>query len=240
MRTEPMVLMYHSVEPYVEDPYRITVSPLRFERQMRWMRRRGLRGVSVRELLAARAAGTDAGLVGLTFDDGYEDFVTRVMPVLARYGWTATVYIVAGALGGYNAWDSPGPRKDLMTGDDVRRAADAGIEIGSHSLSHCRLTGCTTSTLADEIGHSRIVLSDLTGLAIDGFCYPYGAAGVREVDMVRAAGYGYACAVGPGDLAGPLALPRTYIGDQDSAPRLYAKWIRHGLRHRRPSMDGAR
>jgi hypothetical protein len=51
--------------------------------------------------------------------------------------------------------------------------------------------------------------------------------------MVRAAGYGYACAVGPGDLAGPHALPRTYIGDKDSAPRLYAKWVRHGLRSRR-------
>jgi peptidoglycan/xylan/chitin deacetylase (PgdA/CDA1 family) len=160
--------------------------------------------------------------------------------LLARHGWTATVYIVAGALGGYNAWDTPGPRKDLMTADDVRRAADAGIEIGSHSLSHYRLTECTTSMLADEIGHSRLVLADITGVDIDGFCYPYGAAGVREVDMVRAAGYGYACAVGPGDLAGPHALPRTYIGDKDSAPRLYAKWIRHGLRSRRSTVDGAR
>ena len=240
MRTDPMVLMYHSVEPYAEDPYQITVSPPRFERQLRWLRRRGLRGVSVRELLAARAAGTAAGLVGLTFDDGYEDFVTRVMPQLARHRFTASVYIVAGALGGYNAWDTPGPRKDLMTADDVRRAADAGIEIGSHSLSHCRLTECATSTLADEIGHSRVVLSDLTGVDVDGFCYPYGAAGVREIDMVRAAGYGYACAVGPGDLAGPHALPRTYIGDKDSAPRLYAKWLRHGLRARQSTVDGVR
>jgi peptidoglycan/xylan/chitin deacetylase (PgdA/CDA1 family) len=235
-----MVLMYHSVEPYTEDPYRITVSPHRFERQLRWLRRRGLRGVAVRELLAARAAGTDAGLVGLTFDDGYENFVTRVMPQLRRYGWTATVYIVAGALGGYNAWDTPGPRKDLMTADDVRRAADAGIEIGSHSLSHCRLTQCRTSMLADEVGHSRIVLADLTGVDVDGFCYPYGAAGVREIDVVRAAGYTYACAVGPGALAGPHALPRTYIGNKDTAPRLYAKWLRHGLRNRRTAMDGAR
>src|SRR5918992_1358264 len=134
MRTEPMILMYHSVEPYTEDPYQITVSPQRFERQLRWMRRHGMRGVSMRELRAARAAGTAAGLVGLTFDDGYTDFVTRVMPLLARYGCSATVYIVAGALGGYNAWDTPGPRKNLMTADDVRRAADAGVEVGSHSL----------------------------------------------------------------------------------------------------------
>jgi len=40
-----MVLMYHSVEPYAEDPYQITVSPRRFERQLRWLRRRGLRGL---------------------------------------------------------------------------------------------------------------------------------------------------------------------------------------------------
>ena len=52
----PLVLMYHSVEPYQADPYLVTVSPPRFAQQMRWLARRGLRGVSIRDLLAARAA----------------------------------------------------------------------------------------------------------------------------------------------------------------------------------------
>jgi len=229
MATEPVILMYHSVEPYTEDPYRITVRPERFERQLRWLRRHGLRGVSMRDL---RAAPDPRGLVGLTFDDGYADFVTRVLPALRRYGFTATVYVVGGAVGGHNAWDADGPRKPLMTADDVRRIADAGVEVGSHSLTHPRLPAVDDRALQDEIGASRVALADLVGGPVDGFCYPYGAAGRREVAMVALAGYGYACAVGARTHAGPHALPRTYIGDSDSAPRLYAKWIRHSLRHR--------
>src|SRR5690349_1996761 len=114
------VLMYHSVEPYTTDPYQVTVRPERFAQQLRCLYRRGRRGVSMRELLAARST---RGLVGLTFDDGYADFVRHVMPALDRYGFTATVFVVAGALGGTNSWDEPGPRKALMSADEVRRAA---------------------------------------------------------------------------------------------------------------------
>src|SRR5262245_44542863 len=135
----PMVLMYHSVEPYTWDPYQVTVRPDRFNEQMRWLARRGLRGTSMRELLAAAREGRAKGLVGLTFDDGYADFTAHVMPVLTRYGFTATVFVIAGAMGGTNTWDEPGPTKALLTADEVRQVAEAGIEIGSHSVSHPRL-----------------------------------------------------------------------------------------------------
>ncbi|NED86362.1 polysaccharide deacetylase family protein, partial [Streptomyces sp. SID11233] len=84
------MLMYHSVSEVREDPYRVTVTPHRLERQLRWLRRRGLRGVCVATLLAARAAGRGEGLVGLTFDDGYADFLSHAVPLLHRYGCTAT------------------------------------------------------------------------------------------------------------------------------------------------------
>jgi peptidoglycan/xylan/chitin deacetylase (PgdA/CDA1 family) len=226
----PMVLMYHSVEPYTSDPYHVTVRPERFDRQLRWLRRRGLRGTSMRELLRS---GPDRRLVGLTFDDGYADFVSHVMPVLARYGFTATVFVIAGALGGANTWDHPGPRKFLMTADEVRYAAGAGIEIGSHSLTHQRLPDAGERVLADEVRGSRAILSELVGEDVDGFCYPYGAAGAREVDAVRAAGYGYACAVRPPVPGDRYAIPRAFIGDRDTSPRLFAKWARYRLTTRR-------
>ena len=83
--TPPLVLMYHSVIPYDHDPYLVTVSPLRLDRQFTWLRRQGLRGVSMRELLAARDRGAAQGLVGLTFDDGYADFADYVLPALRRH-----------------------------------------------------------------------------------------------------------------------------------------------------------
>jgi peptidoglycan/xylan/chitin deacetylase (PgdA/CDA1 family) len=225
----PLVLMYHSVQKYDADPYQITVHPERFDRQMRWLRRRGLRGVGMRELLRARQAGRGAGLVGLTFDDGYRDFVTEVLPALDRHGFTATVFVVAGGLGGHNVWDAPGPRKSLMTAADVRRVAGIGIEIGSHSLSHVPLPEATDGELFAEVRSSRLLLAEIARSAVTGFCYPYGGVGEREVAAVRAAGYDYACAVTATPLAGRHAVPRTFIGDRDTSARLYAKVARHRL-----------
>ena len=159
----PVVLMYHSVSPHTEDPYQVTVSPHRFEQQMRWLSARGLRGVSMATLIAARRRGSDDGLVGLTFDDGYADFLSYALPVLLGHGFSATAFVIAGRLGGDNAWDAEGPRKPLMTGSQVREVAAAGIEIGSHGLRHVTLDRTTDLALAREQQASRQMLQDLTG-----------------------------------------------------------------------------
>lgn len=227
----PLVLMYHSVAAYDQDPFLVTVRPARFERQMRWLHRRGLRGVSVRELFDARAGGRARGLVGLTFDDGYADFAAHALPVLVGCRFTATVFVVAGRLGGDNGWEAGGPRKPLLTADQVRGVAAAGMEIASHGLRHVRLSAAADDTLADEVAASREILRSITGTDVSGFCYPYGDLSARAVDAVRAAGYDYACAVSRTTFAGRYALPRTYVGDRDTSTRLAAKWLRHGLRH---------
>lgn len=226
---QPVVFMYHSIAPYTEDPYQVTVSPLRFEQQMRWLDRRGLRGVSMAELLAARRQHCDAGLVGLTFDDGYDDFLRYALPVLQRYGFSATSFVIAGRLGGVNSWDARGPRKPLMTAAQLRAVAAAGIEIGSHGLRHVRLNYAADPALIREQRLSRQILQDITGSAIDGFCYPYGHLNGRVVDGVHDAGYEYACAIWASELTGQYAVPRMYVGDADGAARLRAKWLRHRL-----------
>ena len=225
----PVILMYHSIAPYEHDPYQVTVSPARFEQQMRWLRRRGLRGASVREVLDARASGCGPGLVGLTFDDGYADFAEYALPVLKRFGFSATVYVIAGRMGGDNEWDPEGPRKPLLTSQQVRQVADAGIEIGSHGLRHVSLPKAPESALAEEIDGSRRALQDVSGQDVPGFCYPYGDIDAAVMEGVRAAGYGYGCAIWPSGYTGQHALPRTFIGESDSSPRLWAKGLRHWL-----------
>jgi peptidoglycan/xylan/chitin deacetylase (PgdA/CDA1 family) len=224
----PLVLMYHSVEPYQADPYLVTVSPPRFGQQMHWLARRGLRGVSMRDLLAARAAGAGKGLVGLTFDDGYADFARHALPVLRRYGFGATMFVIAGRLGGENAWDQEGPRKRLMDAPEVWALAQAGIEIGSHGLRHVRLPAAG-GALAEEIGGSRRILQEITGKPVSGFCYPYGDLDAGAVARVRETGYDYGCAIWASAHTSRHALPRTYIGEADTAPRLWAKRARHQL-----------
>lgn len=222
--------MYHSVTPYEEDPYLVTVSPERFDQQMRWLRKRGLKGTSMRDLLHARANGGGRGLVGLTFDDGYADFAVHAVPILRRFGFTATVFPIAGLLGGDNVWDVKGPRKPLMTAAQVREVADAGMEIGSHGMHHVSLVSADDEVLTAETEQSRRILREVSGQDITGFCYPYGDIDGRAVDRVRAAGYAYGCAIWRSDFTGRHALPRTYIGDSDAGARLWAKGARHWLR----------
>ncbi|WP_327088956.1 polysaccharide deacetylase family protein [Nonomuraea sp. NBC_01738] len=219
----PYVLMYHSVENFDEDPYLITVTPARFAAQMNWLAKRGLRGVAMRELLPA---GRSRGLVGLTFDDGYADFTAHALPVLLRHGFTATVFAVAGQLGLANDWDRRGPRKKLMTGAELRQVAAAGMEIGSHTLTHRSLTGAPAAEVEHEVKASKVALEEALDLEISGFAYPYGHHDDPAVDAVRAAGYTYACAIRPAQ-AGPHTLPRTYIGEHDRRLRMTAKRLRH-------------
>lgn len=223
----PAVLMYHSVSPYTDDPYLVTVSPARFRQQMDWLRLRGLHGVCVADLLGGRARGGGARLVGLTFDDGYADFMQYALPVLARYGFTATVFALAARLGGTNTWDPAGPRKPLMTARQVRQAAEAGMEIGSHGLRHVSLPSASGAALTAELENSRAVLQAASGQPVAGFCYPYGDADPRVVAAVRTAGYSYGCAIWRGPHTSRHALPRVYVGDADTSWRLWAKAIKH-------------
>jgi peptidoglycan/xylan/chitin deacetylase (PgdA/CDA1 family) len=227
--------MYHSISDSAEDPYRVTVSPSRFEQQLRWLRNRGLRGVSVRELLAAHARGRADGLVGLTFDDGYSDFVSCALPLLRQYNCTGTVFVLPGRLGQDNAWDANGPRRALLSADEIRRVADAGMEVASHGLHHVSLPDADRATLLAETAGSREAIRSLAGAPVDGFCYPYGHLDARSVRAVREAGYSYACGVDPGSLSSTFALPRAHIDQRDTGLRLFAKHMLHRVRRTTPA-----
>nr|WP_280703786.1 polysaccharide deacetylase family protein [Kitasatospora sp. GP82] len=229
-RAAPWILMYHSVDHEEEDPYQLTVSPERFAAQMDWLTRTGRRGVSIRELLRAQATGQANRLVGLTFDDGYADFARHAVPILHAYGFTATAYVVPDLLGTVNGWDTMGPRKQLLTADQVTELAAAGWEIGSHGLGHQALPGLPATVLAEQTRQSRHTLEDLVNGPVTGFCYPYGAVDPPAAQAVRDAGYDYACAIQHSALTGRFALPRCYVGDRDGALRLLAKHGRHRLR----------
>lgn len=222
--TRPLVspLMYHSVSPDRDDPYCITVRPERFEAQMRLMRSIGMRGVSIRELLAAQAKGSwkAARLVGLTFDDGYDDFIDYALPVLLSYGFTATVFMVAGRLGQDNAWDAEGPRKPLMTAERLRIAVESGIEIGSHGLLHVSLSSASDQELQREIRLSRHLLQEVTSQPVEGFCYPFGHLNSRAVSAVQEAGYDYACAIWRNHWPERYSLTRVAVQDPHLVVRL--------------------
>jgi peptidoglycan/xylan/chitin deacetylase (PgdA/CDA1 family) len=218
----PGILMYHAIARVAEDPNRICVSPRRFEAQMVHLKRRGLQGVSVRELLRASGTMRARKLVGITFDDGYENFLYDAVPILKRHGFSATVFVVGGMLGAENTWDE-GPRMRLLEAEGVREAAKRGMEVASHGMSHIRLAGLPAARLEEEVIESRRVLSELLDETVEGFCYPYGSLDGAAARGARRAGYSYACACWTRVECGIYDLPRAPVWEMDGHSMLAAK-----------------
>ena len=219
----PPILMYHGVGRVSEDPFGLFVSSERFTQQMQALRLLGLHGVSLGHLGDAVTRRNADSLVGLTFDDGYRDVLSSAVPVLQRYGFTATMFAVSSLLGGENVWD-PRPRHQLISEADLQELNARGWEIGSHSVTHARLTEVDADQLRHEVFASRAALADITGVEPRCFCYPYGSVDQETLSAVRDAGYSYACAVWrvPG-LPHLLAMPRVGVTQQDWGPRFVAK-----------------
>jgi peptidoglycan/xylan/chitin deacetylase (PgdA/CDA1 family) len=225
----PPVLMYHSVAPRDRGSAPFTVSTETFDRQMFWIHQRGYKAVALGELLQAQPGASEQRLVGLTFDDGYADFSESALPVLRNYGFTATVFAIAGQLGGDNDW-AEGPRKQLMTAFQLQQIAAGGIEIGSHALHHVRLTSLAEVDLRNNLMMSREILQGISGQDVEGLCYPYGNHDGRVVRAAQHAGFEYCCAIDYSEFTGPYALPRIYIDDSDLALQLWAKAALYWLR----------
>jgi peptidoglycan/xylan/chitin deacetylase (PgdA/CDA1 family) len=187
------------------------VLPEDFGAQLDLLARRGVRGIGLRDLLDDASATKRAVL---TFDDGYESVLTRALPLLEAHGFTATVFVVSGKIGGVNDWDGETPGDALLSADGVRALAAAGIEIGSHGATHRALPSVSDTELDDEVRGSKAALEAVTGGPVVSFCYPYGAIDDRSVAAVRRAGYRAATVIRGGispDLSDPLRLKRVAV-----------------------------
>jgi peptidoglycan/xylan/chitin deacetylase (PgdA/CDA1 family) len=224
----PQVLMYHSISQPPAGKYTALecTSPERFRTQMLYLKRRKLRGVSMRDLRRAMSAGNARGLIGLTFDDGYEDFLHVAVPILEGLGFSATLFVVGGMLGKENSWEHRGgsrPRLKLLGAEGVREVSERGMEIGAHTMSHPHLSSLDAVALEAEISESRRVVGEMVGTPVEGFCYPYGDLDVRAVQAARRSGYAYACAIKKQVEHSVYDWPRVYVGDRDFPLKLETK-----------------
>ncbi len=187
------ILMYHQIDvpPPRGTPLRgLVVSPASFARQMSLLRLLGYRGLSMRELDPYLKGEKQGKVVGITFDDGYQNNVRHALPVLQRHGFTATCYAVSTLFGGRNRWDEGlVAQTPLMTRDEWLTWRDAGMDIGSHTRTHARLPDLGLDAAREEIAGSRQELEQALGCEVRHFCYPYGRYTPEHAALVREAGY---------------------------------------------------
>jgi len=194
-RNRLRILMYHSISADPLDP--LAVPPEVFAEQMAFLSEKGFRVVSLSEALDRLARRRNLrGTVCVTFDDGFADFVSAALPVLQRYNFPATLFIVAGEVGGRSGWSSYCRDRPLMDWSDLRTLTDLRYEIGSHTLHHPDLMALEPNQLVAEIANSKAMLEDGLGVAVTAFAYPGGTFGTREVAAIRRAGYRCAVKVG--------------------------------------------
>ncbi len=221
------ILMYHNiaVAPKGVRLRGLYVSPRRFARQMALLHWLGYRGLSMSAALPYLRGEREGKVVVITLDDGYRDNLECALPVLLHYGYTATCYVVSAAIGTDNHWDAQllGTHKPLMNLNELCRWRDAGMEVGAHSRHHPRLPELDEAELNDEVEGSRCELEERLTVPVTQFCYPYGAAGLREREAARRAGFAAAVTVrrGRAQPGGDLFdLPRVMVGGHH-APHVF-------------------
>lgn len=214
-----VVLCYHAVSPTWTASLSVTPAELRW--QLEHFVERGYRGATFSD---AMSAPVHPKTLVVSFDDAFASVAELAAPVLAELGLPGTLYAVTNfgdgerplSWAGIDEWEG-GPHAEELRCLDwtrMRALADTGWEIGSHTVTHPRLTQVGEAALERELRDSRAICEEALGLECRSIAYPYGDVDRRVIATAAAAGY--RCAAGlPSDsqpiMVTPMAWPRVGI-----------------------------
>jgi peptidoglycan/xylan/chitin deacetylase (PgdA/CDA1 family) len=131
----------------------------------------------------------------ITFDDGFLDNYTEAFPILLKYSFTASIFLVSDCLGRIKNW---GAQKgiSLMTWEQAREMSRHGVSFQSHTRTHPDLLHLNREGATSELVDSKHYIEDKIGLPVNHFAYPYGRWNSRLIEWVEGAKYQAAYASG--------------------------------------------
>ncbi len=174
----PVVLTYHGVAE--------ADVPL-FERQMQTLSKQA-RSVFPDEV----ADQTDRPAVAVTFDDAFQSVFDRALPILKKYRIVSTIFVPTGSIGGAPKWIAGTRAKDLgpVASEQTLKALDSAlVRIGSHTVTHPRLSTLDQERLTWELESSKRALEALAGAPVQMLSLPFGSGTPGVVDAANRAGY---------------------------------------------------
>lgn len=173
-----LVLCYHNINK------KGVVTPEKLESELSFLAEEKYFPVSIQDLYGyvSGEKTLPEKSVHLTFDDGYSDNYTEALPLVKRYGFKATGFLITSRIGllGYLDWKN------------IFRMKDSGLfGFESHSHTHVRyfLAAPDKKSLVSDLRLSRKIIAGRLGEAPEHFCYPYGEYDAAFVASLKKAGF---------------------------------------------------
>jgi peptidoglycan/xylan/chitin deacetylase (PgdA/CDA1 family) len=167
------------------------VPPKRFSAQMWLLNLMGYKGLSMRELTPYLEGEKTGKVVGITFDDGYQNNLINAAPILKKYNFNATCYLVSERIGETNLWDLDQgiTQCPLMNRSEIQEWLNLGLDIGAHTKTHPILKEINEKQAREEILTCKKNLEQIFKVKINDFCYPFGSFNELLLKIVKEAGY---------------------------------------------------
>lgn len=181
---EIAVLMYHSI---FDSDWFFSIDLIEFEKQMRYLKANyNIVKLSEIKEFIFKKQDLPSRSVAITFDDGYEDFYKNAFPVLKKYKIPATIFVMAGEPDRKELGSDFG----LLNWEQIKEICSSGlIDIGSHGLTHKKLTRISLKEAENEIVSSRVIISENLGFKPLFFAYPKGSFNLGVRSLVVKGGY---------------------------------------------------
>ena len=231
-----VILMYHMIsEPKTAAEIKYACPPKQFEQHLKMLLSSGFKPVSmkaVQEYYIQQTPLPDKAFL-ITLDDGFEDNYSNAFPILKHLQIPAIIYLATGLVGKTNQWMSAPTfsERKMLSWEQIKEMASQGINFGSHTVSHPKLTELDDGSVSKELAESKQLIEEQLGMECSHFAYPYGLLTEKTRELVKKAGFKTACSTRSGfnnAERDPLILHRIEVYGDDSKWKLKQK-IKFGM-----------
>jgi peptidoglycan/xylan/chitin deacetylase (PgdA/CDA1 family) len=213
--------MYHRIAPPAEAGDSLpglVVSPAAFTAQLTAFKQASWRTITAADLAAYFVSGQQPPrrTFVITIDDGHQDGYTHAFPILQQLGFVATYYMITDRIG----------RTGFLSADELQAMGAAGMEVGSHTVSHATLSRLKPVRLATQLSLSQSQIAGVVGAPPVSIAYPRGKWDPAVAAATAASGYAIAFTEAPGcglRQANRFASPRLRVGPGTTPAVILAK-----------------
>lgn len=175
------VLMYHNIHPNPEISSVYSMPLSVFEHQMNFLKEKKYESISLPNIIKLNKKNKN--YISITFDDGYIENYLYVFPILRKFNFHATFFVIT------NKIDTPG----YMSWKHLDELASNGMEIGSHTLSHRALKTLDRISVLEELKSSKSLIEAKLKREVTFLSFPHGSFNRQILSLAKEAGYMGCC-----------------------------------------------